>query len=348
MFLFLDVNNLYKINNDKISMLGIKYIVDGDGLLATNPQYVSGISNPNTPRESILGKQSFTLKGIDGVSYDIWQAPVDLKPNSYYAITLDVDAIGDATPAVFFCDFFGDNGAYDSSAQQAMLQLDDYTDESTFYLFTDDVVPPKDTIVRLGLVSTDDVQVQSFAIDRILVTEKEYPLIFPSESTDGINGIYENPDVKDVLYSVPHTKLLDDLQYYYENSFQYDCTDTSYILKGEPHDYADGSVDIQIESYTQNGISANVSCQQDTFLNFSQSYFPGWQVYIDGKQKEVLMVNGVIMGVEVPKGVHKVTFQFFHYSFWIGAFVTLITSLFCILYFNKDRISAFQRRKKLL
>jgi len=41
------------------------------------------------------------------------------------------------------------------------------------------------------------------------------------------------------------------------------------------------------------------------------SHYPGWQAFVDGRRSaDLRMVDGAIMGVEVPPGEHRVEFRF--------------------------------------
>ena len=47
------------------------------------------------------------------------------------------------------------------------------------------------------------------------------------------------------------------------------------------------------------------------FVIFSMSHYPGWQAFVDGRRSaDLRMVDGAIMGVEVPPGEHRVEFRF--------------------------------------
>ena len=45
-------------------------------------------------------------------------------------------------------------------------------------------------------------------------------------------------------------------------------------------------------------------------LDFAMVWAPGWEVEVDGARAELLAVDGVVMGVRVPPGQHKVRFEY--------------------------------------
>ena len=70
---------------------------------------------------------------------------------------------------------------------------------------------------------------------------------------------------------------------------------------------------------------ASCSSTADTFVCFSQNYSPDWRVYVDGEQQTIHMVNGLIMGVQIPAGNHEIKFVYQENSYLIGAGITFIT-----------------------
>jgi uncharacterized membrane protein YfhO len=49
-----------------------------------------------------------------------------------------------------------------------------------------------------------------------------------------------------------------------------------------------------------------VSSQDSGFLVFSDTYYPGWKAYIDGKNSPIYEVNLVQRAVKIDKGSHTV------------------------------------------
>ncbi|MBI4778185.1 YfhO family protein [Candidatus Desantisbacteria bacterium] len=64
-------------------------------------------------------------------------------------------------------------------------------------------------------------------------------------------------------------------------------------------------------------------------LMFSESWYPYWHVYIDGKESKLLRVNYGFMGVKVDKGNHKIEFKYKKQGYLTGYIISLLTG--CIL-----------------
>ena len=72
-------------------------------------------------------------------------------------------------------------------------------------------------------------------------------------------------------------------------------------------------------------------------MNFSQTHYPGWKAYVDGKETEVYEVNGLIQGIFVPAGTHTIQFKFVPVPFYVGCIVSLLTVAGWIGYLIYDK-----------
>ncbi|MEM7029662.1 MAG: YfhO family protein [Chloroflexota bacterium] len=55
-----------------------------------------------------------------------------------------------------------------------------------------------------------------------------------------------------------------------------------------------------------------------TLLVLTDTYYPGWQAYIDDQPKTMYRANGVFRAVYVPPGLHEVTFRYVPTQMWLG------------------------------
>ncbi|MFB3906442.1 MAG: YfhO family protein [Acidobacteriota bacterium] len=62
-----------------------------------------------------------------------------------------------------------------------------------------------------------------------------------------------------------------------------------------------------------------------SMLVLLDSYYPGWRVWVDGRECKIEMVNWAFRGVIVPPGPHRVTFRYDPRSFRLGLALTLAT-----------------------
>jgi len=82
---------------------------------------------------------------------------------------------------------------------------------------------------------------------------------------------------------------------------------------------------IRIEDYQPNKVIINVFSPIGGILFLSDTYYPGWKAFIDGKSTKIYRANYTFRAVLVPKGIHKVEFTYFPASFKIGMLISLLT-----------------------
>ena len=73
-------------------------------------------------------------------------------------------------------------------------------------------------------------------------------------------------------------------------------------------------------------IEIDVASSSTSIISVHQQALPGWSVEVDGRSAEVLVVDGLFLGVRVPAGDHTITFVY--RSPWLA--VTLLISVAAI------------------
>ena len=76
---------------------------------------------------------------------------------------------------------------------------------------------------------------------------------------------------------------------------------------------------VRITRYQPQWIELQTSNQQPGFLVLSETYYRGWEAWIDGKRAPVERVNYALRGLAVPAGEHRIEFVFRSPSFRKGA-----------------------------
>jgi len=88
---------------------------------------------------------------------------------------------------------------------------------------------------------------------------------------------------------------------------------------GEPH----GGLP-ELISERNNFLRLSVEAKQDSFLVLSDTYFPGWKAYVDGRPVKIFRANYNFRAVPIPAGKHEVKFIYHPMSFGIGILVTCV------------------------
>ena len=69
---------------------------------------------------------------------------------------------------------------------------------------------------------------------------------------------------------------------------------------------------------------------ENTFLVLSDTYFPGWKAYVDGKKAKIYRANYAFRAIPLTAGAHEVEFVYDPLSFKLGAAVTFLGIMGCI------------------
>jgi hypothetical protein len=83
----------------------------------------------------------------------------------------------------------------------------------------------------------------------------------------------------------------------------------------------------RITSYDNDAITLDVRMAAPGFLVMSEISYPGWKVFVDGAQKEILTGNYLFRVVPLDAGRHEVHFIFRPLSFKVGAMISLISMI---------------------
>ena len=77
-----------------------------------------------------------------------------------------------------------------------------------------------------------------------------------------------------------------------------------------------------------------VNFEQNGLLFLSQTHYPGWQAFVDGKPTSIHLANFAFQAVEVPVGEHQVELLFRPLSYQVGKYITLLTLLLIGAFFG--------------
>ena len=80
-----------------------------------------------------------------------------------------------------------------------------------------------------------------------------------------------------------------------------------------------------ITQYSANHLSLAAEAQADGILVLTDTYFPGWRVWVDGVERPVLQANYRFRGVTLPAGRHSIEFKYDSQSFELSADISLAT-----------------------
>ena len=73
---------------------------------------------------------------------------------------------------------------------------------------------------------------------------------------------------------------------------------------------SDKRADIKVVEYKNGYCEVDIDVTKDGFLIFSENYYPGWHVYLDGEESSLIEVKGLVQGVFLKTGRHRVVFEY--------------------------------------
>jgi hypothetical protein len=107
------------------------------------------------------------------------------------------------------------------------------------------------------------------------------------------------------------------------------------LVEGGDAPHGRGTGEARITARNPDRIAVECSSPDGTFLVLAERYFPGWKAYLDGAETRVYRTNGILRGVVLPPGRHRVEFVYRPFSFVLGACVSgamlLILAAACTL-----------------
>jgi len=105
---------------------------------------------------------------------------------------------------------------------------------------------------------------------------------------------------------------------------------------------------IAVRSFGPNGFELDVESGGESFVVFSELFYPGWHAKLDGGKVKLYRVNAILYGLPVPPGKHLLSLYYLPGSFVMGMAVSL--SLFLLLavlkFFWKDPPDLLKKNMK--
>lgn len=316
--------------NDMLSMLGVRYIIDTEGFIKElNGNVIElGESEPLLCEDNIMASRvSDTI--ISGTIV------ADIERDSVYSISFSIPQEQLDKLNWIHCDLYG-GANYDYADQEKELSL---LEDNSFELQLSSTNVPDD-VNRIDMRILCDGDLDQINIQNISIKKNniEYIPAYKLIGNEGVD-IYENENAKPLLYSVDDVEVVDEFDDIYNIDAFYNLDDVAYLV--DSTDVEVSEVDnLSIIDRKCNVISAEITNESKTFLCYSQMYNPNWKLYVDGQEEPIKLVNGAIMGAYIPMGTHSVEFRYFDYNYIVGGVITFITvvivTLICITYMKKD------------
>jgi hypothetical protein len=173
--------------------------------------------------------------------------------------------------------------------------------------------------------------------DREMADNKDkWTLIFTGTKDEHKVRVYEN------RFALPRAYLVDNyavannetesLQQVMRNSSK---LSHSVILEGSRPSFppdADSSElgHVRFTRYEPNEVEMFVEAREPALVVLTDSYYPGWYAYVDGRATRIWPANSLFRAVEVPGGVHTVLFLYRPKTLAWGFVISVLTMVFLL------------------
>jgi hypothetical protein len=91
-----------------------------------------------------------------------------------------------------------------------------------------------------------------------------------------------------------------------------------------------GGGKVEVISESNNRLQLRVGTTENALLVLSDTYYPGWKVFVDNRMEKIYSANYAFRAVALTAGTHQVEFVFDPISFKLGAGLTFLGILGCI------------------
>ena len=147
--------------------------------------------------------------------------------------------------------------------------------------------------------------------------------------------LYANRLALPRAFWVPHARWYDDRQRLREMLTRFDPR-REVLLEGPDREdpaSAPGAPEgsAEVTSYRANDVGVRVQAPARGFVVLADTYYPGWRAMVDGAEARLLRANYSMRAVPVPEGVHEVRFRYEPRLLYLGAGVSLATTLMIAL-----------------
>ena len=82
----------------------------------------------------------------------------------------------------------------------------------------------------------------------------------------------------------------------------------------------------RIIAYQPNRVKVQTAAQSAQLLVLSDTFYPGWKAFVDGRETPIYRANYTFRAVLVPAGEHTVLFDYRPFSFYVGLWTSLVSA----------------------
>ena len=192
--------------------------------------------------------------------------------------------------------------------------------------------PPEEPDLYVNLTATNKLT-DLLTVKYLLLGPKSsiaeggpFTLVF----SNGVAKVYQNKNVFPRAFIVHGVKQLSGKQAIFQELVKSDFDPWSYAIVEEEVPAVSGSPGERepvptVVSHAAQRVVIDAVLSRPGLLVLGDTYYPGWKVFVDGRESKLYRTNYLMRGVTLPGGSHRVEFRYEPTSFRIGALITLGT-----------------------
>lgn len=352
-----DANGFIK-NNNILSALNVKYVLmpnqdydpENTDKIFVNKSFVLSeslinfdeiINNSNINSFTFDKNTNSIIISSKDESLKVLQFPISLKKSKDYLIKFKIKKISNSISSnkksadknIHF-DFYGKN--YDNIKQEVVIETEDLKENfegMEFLINSSEITSKSDTFFRIFLWKSGEYVVKDLTVKEVL-EEKPYS-DYKKLKIFSEPYIYYNKKFLPRFYFIENIIKINSIEDAKDNFLNKEfspfisATVENYSVKETNFkNYQDNKY--EIISYKNNSVSLKVDMQENGFLVFSDTFYPGWKAYVDKRITKIYKTDGVLKGIYIPKGIHEIKFLFMPTSFLIGLIISTLTFILLI------------------
>jgi hypothetical protein len=316
--------------NDMLSMLNVKYIIDNSSIINADGSTFTAFDKESS--ESIFKVDRVIIEAHE---LFVYSTSIELKQNAFYGMEFTAEA--QIAPEMLYIDFYGGKD-FDHPEHNLYFSIKEGTDSYFGVIFTGRHEIPEATNLRIIATTSLPIVISNLVCYEYIPRVREH--VYIPYFFDETQRVWENINAKGIIYAPDYVMPLNSLDDMYAGDIPYNLIEASYIYGWDGHalDISNVTTEINVEYFTNNSIKAIINASDDTFVNFSQNYYPEWRAYINGSEVPIYKVNNLIPGVFVPGGESVLEFRFVPTSLYIGGGITILTiAIIALVLYNHSR-----------
>lgn len=124
-----------------------------------------------------------------------------------------------------------------------------------------------------------------------------------------------------------------------------DCISSKHIIDSLSIDTLSAHK-IAIKRFIPTEVKLKVYTNKKQLLTFIQNYYPGWKVYVNGTEKEIIRSNYTFMSVWIEHGENNIKFEYKPQKVMFAFYLSSIIFIGIIVYLSVSTILGYYRKKK--